>query len=79
MTPQRSPLSSATINENKPLISAEEHQKRLDAVNFGRSSVQLSGFTLDDETEALYARYVNGELDHAELTTAILRLSGLVN
>ena len=58
-------------------ISAEERQKRQDNLNFARGNVRLEGFILDDETEALYARYVNGELNRPELNAAILRLSGL--
>lgn len=60
----------------EPDIAAEERQRRLKAVNFGRNSVQLSGFSVDAETEALYARYVNGELDRPELNAAILGVSG---
>ena len=58
-------------------ISAEERQRRQDNLNFARGNVRLEGFILDDETEALYARYVNGELTRPELNAAILRLSGL--
>ena len=39
--------------------------------------MQLSGFELDAETQALNARYVDGELTREELTAAILALAGV--
>ena len=39
--------------------------------------MQLSGFELDAETQALNARYVDGELTSDELTAAILARAGV--
>ena len=63
-----------TVADGTSGISTEERQKRLNAVNFGRGNVRLDGFVLDGETEVLYARYVNGDLNRAELNAAILSL-----
>lgn len=58
-------------------ITETERARRQKAVDTARASVRLEGFTLDAETEALNARYVNGELTSDELTQEILKLSGL--
>jgi hypothetical protein len=55
-------------------ISEEERQRRIEATNSARGSVRLEGFIVDDEVEALTARYIDGELTTEEHTAAILKL-----
>lgn len=60
-------------NPNTPTIREawEESQRRLKSVNFSRASVYLSGFEANLEDEALYVRYVNGELTISEIIHTI--------
>jgi hypothetical protein len=58
----------------KPRISDEERARRKAAIEYGRGSVRLEGFTLSPEAEALNQRYIDGELTREELTQAILAL-----
>ena len=60
-----------------PSLPDEERARRHKAVETARRSMQLSGFELDAETQALNARYVDGELTSDELTAAILALAGV--
>lgn len=59
-----------------PPITPAERARRLEAVNFARGSVRLEGFILDAAAEALFARYVDGELDNEELNVEVLKLAG---
>lgn len=59
-----------------PQLTPAERDRRLKAVNFARGSVRLEGFILDEAAEALFARYVNGELDNDELNVEVLKLAG---
>lgn len=43
-----------------------ESQRRLEAVNFSRASMLLSGFEASLEDEALSVRYINGEITISE-------------
>lgn len=61
------------MHENSRL-DEQERQYRQDAVDHARASVRLSGFTLSAEGEALFARYVLGELDSDDLTAQVLVL-----
>jgi len=63
--------------DTTPAISAEERAKRRRGIDFARGSVRLEGFVLDDQTEALFARYINGDLDRPSLTAAILQYCGI--
>lgn len=63
--------------DTTPAISTEERAKRKRGIDFARGSVRLEGFILDDQTEALFARYVDGDLDSPGLTAAILRYCGI--
>lgn len=63
--------------DTTPKISAEERAKRKRAIDFARGSVRLEGFILDEQTEALFARYVDGDLDSPSLTAAILKYCGV--
>jgi hypothetical protein len=65
------------IDESKQMplpISEEERARRKAAIDTGRASVRLEGFILDEQAEALFARYVDGELDNSELNEAVLKL-----
>lgn len=66
-----------TATEVRPTLSEAERQQRREAVNYGRASVRLEGFVLDETSEALFARYVAGELTRAELNAEVLRLAGV--
>ena len=56
-------------------ITIAEQMKRQSAIDFGRASVALEGFILDDQAEALFARYIHGELSREELNNAVLALA----
>ncbi|MHB0989810.1 MAG: antitoxin VbhA family protein [Burkholderiales bacterium] len=56
-------------------ISNAEQMKRQAAIDFARASVALEGFNLDDQAEALFARYIQGELSREELNIVVLSLS----
>ena len=74
-------MSGEPTNQNSQVaptpLPDEERARRHKAVETARRSMQLSGFELDDETQALNARYVDGELTREELTAAILALAGV--
>lgn len=55
----------------------QERTRREDAVQFARNSVRLEGFTLSEDAEALFARYIRGELTNPELNDAVRKLAGL--
>jgi hypothetical protein len=48
-----------------------ESVKRLEAVNFARANVSLSGFKTSAEQEALSIRYINGEVTISEMIQSI--------
>jgi hypothetical protein len=52
-------------------LSADERTRRKKAIDYARGRVRLEGFILDDRAEALFARYVNDEIDRPELDAAI--------
>ena len=74
-------MSGEPTNTNgqvaRPPLPEEERARRHKAVETARRSMQLSGFELDAETQALNARYVDGELTSDELTAAILARAGV--
>jgi len=55
-------------------ISAEERERRIEVVNYARGSVRLEGFILSAETEALFQRYIDGEMALMEATKAVRAL-----
>lgn len=55
-------------------LNEGERRDRQAAVDQARASVRLSGFILSPEAEALFARYVRGELTSDELTAQALVL-----
>lgn len=65
------------ITTRRPKISDAERARRKEAVDFARGSVRFEGFVLDEATEALNARYIDGDLTSEELTAEILKLSGV--
>jgi hypothetical protein len=50
----------------KPALSAEERQRRIEAANYARASMGLSGFKLNAAAERHFLRHINGEIDMAE-------------
>ncbi len=56
-------------------ISAEERGRRKKAIDYARGSIRLEGFVLDDAAEALFRRYVDGEIDRPELDAAVAKLA----
>jgi hypothetical protein len=55
---------------SKPITPAER-ERRTRIYEEALASVRLEGFELDDETKALYQRYMDGELTLAQVGTAI--------
>jgi hypothetical protein len=53
-------------------ISDAERTRREREVRFARGSVRYEGGVLSSEVERLNARYIDGEIESAELTAAIL-------
>ena len=59
------------LSAPRPLISAAERERRLEAVNFARGSVRYEGGILTPEVEAIGAQFVAGELTLDEYVEAI--------
>ncbi|WP_103374591.1 antitoxin VbhA family protein [Sulfobacillus sp. hq2] len=56
-------------------IDVAERTKRQEAVDFARHSIGLEGLHLNAEAEALFARYVRGELDWRQFKAAALKVA----
>jgi hypothetical protein len=52
-------------------ITASERARRTRVYEEALASVRLEGFEPDDQSRALYQRYINGELTLAEVGSAI--------
>jgi hypothetical protein len=65
----------AKPSQLQPPISEQERERRREGIEYARASVGLEGFVWDDETEALFTRYVDGELTRPELNEAVLKLA----
>ena len=52
-------------------ITEAERRKRQKAVSFARASVGLEGFKLSPECEAQAVRFINGEIEIAEVIATI--------
>lgn len=52
-------------------ITEAERRKRQEAVNFARASVSLEGFKPSPECEAQAVRFINGEIEIAEVIATI--------
>lgn len=59
-----------TATERTPITEAER-QHRQKEVDTARASVRLEGFVLDDTVEAIYTRYINGELEMPEVIAQV--------
>lgn len=57
---------------NDVSLSADERARRQKAVNFARTNIELSGFTLSPEMAALGVRFVAGELSESDYIAAAL-------
>ncbi|PNY79213.1 antitoxin VbhA family protein [Deinococcus koreensis] len=66
-----------THTATRPKITPQERARRQDAVKAGRSSVRLEGFVLDETVEAIYARFVEGELELPEMIAQVRAHAGL--
>lgn len=56
-------------------IDGAERATRQAAVDFARHSIGLEGFSLNADAEALFARYINGELDWRQFKAAALKVA----
>jgi hypothetical protein len=61
----------APAKNDRPLTDAKERGRRQNAIDFARASVELEGFTLSAEVEAINQRYIDGELTGDEHIAAI--------
>ena len=59
----------------KPL--PDEQASRQAALDWARHNMWLSGFTLDKEAQALFARCVRGEITRKELYAVVLAMGGV--
>jgi oligoribonuclease (3'-5' exoribonuclease) len=50
------------IDKAKPRISEEERERRQEAVDFARASVELEGFRITPEENAHDLRFIDGEI-----------------
>lgn len=57
---------------NDAPLSDDERARRRKAVDFARTNVELSGFTLSPAMEALGVRFIAGELSESEYIAAAL-------
>lgn len=55
----------------RPPIDAHERERRQKAIDSARASVQLEGFTISPEIEAINRRFIDGELTGDEHIAAI--------
>lgn len=72
-------MANLVLNELalKAGINRQERARRAAAIKTARTSVRLEGYTLSLEAEALFARYVDGELTRPQLNAAVLKLAGV--
>lgn len=54
----------------RAVISSDERERRRAAANFALASVGLEGFQVTDEYNVQLERFINDEIDFAELTKA---------
>lgn len=52
-------------------LTDPERLKRQKAVNFARASISLEGFKLSPECEAQAVRFINGEIEIADVIESI--------
>jgi len=58
-------------------ISEAERVRRQKGINYVRGTLRLEGLIMDDDDEALFARYIAGEINLRELTTGLNQLNGV--
>jgi len=58
-----------------PPISASERARRTQVYEEALASIRLEGLELDEQTRALYGRYIKGELTLAQVGSAIDELN----
>ena len=56
---------------DRPPIDTRELERRQKAIDFARASVELEGFILSPEVEAISRRYIAGEITGDEHVAAI--------
>ncbi len=61
----------ATDPVSRPPASAADRTRRQDIIRDAEASLRLEGLTVDAETKALFARYVEGELTLAEVRSEL--------
>lgn len=54
-------------NDPNDRITADERCSREKAAKSARANLRLSGFKISEETEVLTRRYINGEIELAEI------------
>jgi hypothetical protein len=62
---------SATQTPHLPTTDDQARAERQKAIDFARASVELEGFTLSPEVEAINRRFIDGELTGDEHIAAI--------
>lgn len=62
---------SAIQKPHQPATDDQERAARQKAIDFARASVELEGFTLSPEAEAINRRFIDGELTGDEHVAAI--------
>lgn len=55
-------------------ISADEQEKRRQAVNYAISTVALEGLAVSSEAKAIYEKYIAGDLTLEDVQLQILNL-----
>lgn len=79
-TIQAGPFDRATADffapakNGRPLIDAQERERRQKAIDFARASVELEGFKLSAEVEAINQQYIDGDISGDEHVAAIKHL-----
>jgi hypothetical protein len=62
----------------RPRLRSEQARvRRQEAVDFARGNVRLEGFVLSPEVEAIFARYIRGEITHEETTRLVKEAAGV--
>lgn len=62
---------NAILKSHHPATDDQAQAKRQKAIDFARASVELEGFILSPEVEAISRRYIAGEITGDEHVAAI--------
>ncbi len=68
---RRAGAVNAILKSDHPAIDDRERAARQKAIDSARASIELEGFTLSHEVEAISRRYIAGELTGDEHVAAI--------